>query len=307
MNAPVVLFAYNRVDNVEKTLSALAENKLAKESELYIFSDGPKIENDKKVLDVRKLIHDEKWNSHFKKVTIIEAEKNQGLANSIIAGVDKIINRFGKTIVIEDDCISSPDFLSFMNDCLSYYENDSKIWSIGGYTVDIDFPDDYKFDVYLMGRTCSYAWATWIDRWQKVDWDVADYSQFKFNLKKRCEFNMYGMDRSKMLDEQQLGMKNSWAIRFCYAMFRNNMFTVYPVITRIRNIGYSEGTHVTKNSSGAELFDVKLSDGNKPYELTHNLVVERKIKSQFVNHFKRNKIKLLIAYIANVLLKIKRK
>lgn len=307
MNAPIVLFVYNRIDNVRQTLVALAKNKLAKDSELFIFSDGPKLNNDKKVIDVRKLVNDEKWNNYFKTVTIIESKKNKGLANSIISGVDTIIHKFGKVIVIEDDCISSPDFLSFMNDCLNYYKKNMKIWSISGYTFDINFPSNYNHDIYLMGRTCSYAWGTWLDRWNKVDWKVSDYSEFKFDMKKRREFNIYGMDRCKMLDEQQLEIKNSWAIRFCYAMFKNNMLTVYPTRTRIRNIGYHEGTHITKKSSNVEVFNVKLSDKCIPYRLTNNLTVNIEIKRQFIDHFKRNKLKLFIAYIFNVILKIKRK
>ena len=306
MNAPVVLFVYNRVDHVEQTLSALAENNIANKSELYIFSDGPKKENDEKVMAVRKLISDEKWSQCFKQVSVIASDKNKGLANSIITGVDTIIRKYGRVIVIEDDCVSSPDFLSFMNDCLDFYERNNKIWSIGGYSFDISFPPDYSKDVYFMGRTCSYAWATWLNRWEKVDWNVSDYNDFKFNLWRRHQFNEYGMDRSKMLDEQQLGMKNSWAIRFCYAMFSNSMLTVYPKKTRIRNIGYNEGTHVNSNKSGSELFDVRISKESIPYVLSNEIEINTEIKKQFVGHFRRNRLKLFLAFVSNVMLRIKR-
>jgi GT2 family glycosyltransferase len=111
--SPIILFAYNRPEHTKKTVEALQKNKLAKDSLLYIFSDGPKREDDvpkiKKVRDYIKTI------KGFKKVEIFESNKNKGLANSVISGVTKIINKYGEVIVLEDDLITSPNFLVYMN------------------------------------------------------------------------------------------------------------------------------------------------------------------------------------------------
>ena len=58
----------------------------------------------------------------FKSVYVIESDKNNGLANSIIKGVNDIIKKFGKIIVLEDDLIVSQYFLDFMNRSLSLYK-----------------------------------------------------------------------------------------------------------------------------------------------------------------------------------------
>ena len=81
----------------------------------------------------------------------------------------------------KDDLVSSPDFPKYMNDALDYYEKDDEIWSISGYTFNIDIPKDYNSEVYLSCRGCSWGWATWKDRWEKVDWDVSGYNQFNTN------------------------------------------------------------------------------------------------------------------------------
>ena len=44
MTAPVALFVYNRADNTKRTLEALLANTLAKDTALYVFSDGGKDE-----------------------------------------------------------------------------------------------------------------------------------------------------------------------------------------------------------------------------------------------------------------------
>ncbi|HEY4831020.1 MAG TPA: glycosyltransferase, partial [Waddliaceae bacterium] len=110
--APIVLFVYNRLETVKKTIESLQMNTLAKESELYIFSDGPKNPDDKIQVDlVREYL---KTIRGFKNITIDESPKNSGLAISIIHGVTEIVEKFNKVIVLEDDLITSPYFLQFM-------------------------------------------------------------------------------------------------------------------------------------------------------------------------------------------------
>ena len=116
MLAPVVLFVYNRLEHTKETIATLAKNELAKESELYVFSDAAKNENAKVKVDaVRAFVREEEWKKSFKKVTVIEASENKGLAKSIIGGVTELINEYGKVIVIEDDLILSPFFLTHLS------------------------------------------------------------------------------------------------------------------------------------------------------------------------------------------------
>ena len=42
MTAPILLFAYNRLDHLQRCIQSLQQNTLASQSDLYIFSDGPK-------------------------------------------------------------------------------------------------------------------------------------------------------------------------------------------------------------------------------------------------------------------------
>ncbi len=129
--APIVLFVYNRFEHTKKTIEALQNNLLAKESDLYIFSDGAKNETNKSQVDkVRSYIHQI---SGFKTINIYESEHNKGLTNSVIAGVSQVMDLHGKAIVVEDDIVTSKYFLTFMNDGLNIYENDDKVALISGY------------------------------------------------------------------------------------------------------------------------------------------------------------------------------
>ena len=248
MNAPIVVFVYNRADHAKGVIESLAKCPEAKESKLYIFSDGPK--NEKaidKVESVRKYINSDEVKSYFGEVEVVEAPKNKGLANSVITGVDHVIKEHGSVIVVEDDNVVADDFLDYMNRGLDFYKDNQKVWALGGYTLPISFPKDYNHDVFMMGRGSSYAWATWVDRWEKIDWEIKDYEEFKKNRTLKKAFNKPGNDRTDMLSLQMEGKIDSWAIRFTYNAFRNNMYFILPVNTLTTNNGNDgSGIHVSK-------------------------------------------------------------
>ena len=99
--APIIIFVYNRADHFIETYNALAACKEAKESELFIFSDGAKNDAGKdKVNEVRSAVSAIKDSGDFKSVTVTESPVNKGLAASVIAGVTEVINRYGKVIVV---------------------------------------------------------------------------------------------------------------------------------------------------------------------------------------------------------------
>ena len=243
--APVILFTYKRLLHTIKTIEALDANVLADKSELFIFSDGYKGDEDETaVKEVRSYLEQYKNDSNFKSVTVYYAENNHGLANSVIDGVTKIINTYGNVIVVEDDLVTSIDFLKFMNEALEYYEKDEKVWSIAGYTPNIRGLDHYNKDVYICLRAGSWGWATWRNRWNCIDWDVKDYPIFQKDKKARKAFGKRGANMPEMLDAQMRGEVDSWAIRFCYEQFKRNAVTINPTISRVRNMGIDgSGTH----------------------------------------------------------------
>ena len=103
----------------------------------------------------------------FKKVTVIKREKNWGLANSIIDGVTKIVNDYGKIIVLEDDLVTSPYFLKFMNEALDFYQEEKEVWHISGWNYPIEI--DGLNDVFLWRTMNCWGWATWANRWENFE------------------------------------------------------------------------------------------------------------------------------------------
>lgn len=240
--APICLFTYNRFDETKKTINALKNNHLAKDSELFIYSDGPKNESDfDKIVEVRSFLKNIKG---FKSIVYNESETNKGLANSIIDGVSEIIRIYKMVIVLEDDLITSPNFLNFMNQALMYYKNDTKVFSISGYTMNLKGLNRHHKDFYFGRRASSWGWGTWIDRWMSVDWEVKNYKDFISDKKATQNFNKGGSDMTRMLKSQMNGKIDSWAIRFCFQQYIDNLACVFPKVSKVQCIGFSKNaTH----------------------------------------------------------------
>ena len=222
--APITVFVYNRPWHLKQTIEALKKNKLAKESEVFIFSDGPKDEKDrKKVEEVRKYI---KEITGFKKITIAERKKNLGLAESIIAGVTEIVNKYGKIIVLEDDLLTSPYFLKFMNEGLNLYKKKEKVACIHGYVypVKAKLPETF----FLKDPGCL-GWATWKRGWELFEYDGRKLLMElnKRNLTSKFDYNNY-YPFVNMLEDQINGRVDSWAIRWYASLFLKNKLTLYP-------------------------------------------------------------------------------
>ncbi len=245
MTAPIALFTYNRPEHTQKTIESLLANTLSSESTLYIFSDEGTTEQDKiLVQQVRAYL---KCIEGFKDIVYTFHQENQGLAHSIINGVSHVLEAHDTVIVLEDDLETSPSFLSFMNEALSCY-NPEKVWSIAGYAPSIQIPSDYTYDTYLVHRNCSWGWATWKQNWHKTDWKVSDFSSFFVDPMQRKLFNRGGNDMAMMLLKQQKSIIHSWSIRFQYAAYKNNLPSVYPTKSLIKNLGVDgSGTNMKKS------------------------------------------------------------
>ena len=283
--APIVIFVYNRFDHTRQTIDALAKNALAKESDLFIYSDAAKSEKGAvKVQETRQYIEAIANQMLFKSVTIIKADKNKGLANSVIHGVTEIINKYGKVIVVEDDLITTSDFLAYMNKALDFYEDDQTIWSISGYSFKMKIPKSYHHDIFYSYRASSWGYATWANRWNTVDWNVKDYDDFKTSRAKRKKMNRGGRDMAQMLDSQMTGRIDSWAIRWCYEQSKQNKYTIYPVYSRVKNIGLDgSGTHSRASKRNAK-WDSLLNSSNREV-VFEKLVIDKRITRIFKNRY----------------------
>jgi glycosyltransferase involved in cell wall biosynthesis len=251
--SPIVLFTYNRPWHTRQTVKALQKNELADLSDLIIYSDGPKDEqSEEAVQKVRKYIH---TIDGFKTVTIREREKNLGLADSIIDGVSKVVNKYGRIIVLEDDIATSPYFLRYMNDALNFYQDEEKVMHISGYM----FPIDHRGlrETFFYRATSCWGWATWIQAWKYFKKDIKWVYQV-FSREDRRTFNLDGNHNFwAQIEGNKLGRLNSWAIFWYASVFKRQGQCLHPARSLVNNIGHDgSGIHC----GNSKKFTVSLID-----------------------------------------------
>ena len=270
-------------------------NELAKDSDLIIFSDAPKDgQASLAVKEVRAFISTIKG---FKKITIIEREVNFGLVRSIKEGVTEIVNESGKIIVMEDDLVTHPQFLEFMNKGLEMYKLNKNIFSISGYShfKSKKVTQSNTNDTYFLKLTSTWSWATWSDRWEFYNDDTTDSSILKTNSDLVKQFNY---DNSypfyKMLKNRNDGKVKSWGIVWYWNVFKQNGLTLYPTETLIDQIGF-DGTG--QNSRDYTIEDNYIRPINYVFDFPLTLKETNVVKLKVVKILKRRKINIIIQII----------
>ena len=280
--APIALFTFNRLAQTRQTIEALAMNELAESSILYIFSDGAKADasNEKRqeIQAVRQFLNEVvKNSSQFGEVIIIERAENWGLSKSIIEGVTEIVNQYGSVIVLEDDVVTSPYFLKFMNESLAFYKDKNGVLSIGACNY---FANDAEIasTIFTAVPDC-YGWATWADRWvlfekngQKLLSDLERRGlMHRFNLEGAYNFE-------KMLKNQISGKVSSWAVRWLAVSILNNKINLYPNPSLSNHIAGEGATHAAETiTPPLAQFPIEI----KPIPLSIEPIVHAKMRKAY--------------------------
>lgn len=279
--APVIVFNYNRPDHSKQVWDALAKNEYAAETELYLYCDGPKAdasdEMRQRILSLQeqaqKYAKETEKQGLFKTVHVVCSEKNMGLRTSIISGATEVINKHGRVIVLEDDLVTSPYFLNYMNKALDKYDSYRGVFSISSqsYNNPKDFPVDYPYDVYAYPTHLPTGWATWADRWNLVDWDIDKQlaEPLAKELYMRNAFMRGGMDLYYRSLLDRLNGLDVWSVCFSLAHFKHHAVSIRPVVSYIKNIGF--------DGSG-------INSGHKEHSvLNHNYYVDAKPNPRFMD------------------------
>ena len=276
--APIVLFTYNRPRHTKETIEALLLNDLAGESDLVIFSDAAK--NDDAMRGVNETRQYLKTITGFKSVRIIEREKNYGLGNNIIDGVTNVVNEYGRIIVLEDDLLTSPYFLRFMNEAMNLYENQEEVICIHGYLYPVKKKMPESF--FIRGADCL-GWGTWRRGWDLFNANGQELLDELIARKLEKTFDYNGSyPYTKMLKKQIKGTVGSWAIRWYASAFLKNKLTLYPGRSLVFHNG-SDGSGT--NCDASNEYQTELS--TTPVLLSKIEVSENKEARAAFSHYYR--------------------
>jgi hypothetical protein len=269
--APIGLSAYTRINHLKQTVEALRSNTLARLSELYVFSDAPRPGDEDKVAIVREFL---RTIDGFRNVSIVERKENGRTANSR-SGIGRLLEEYGKCVYMEEDIVTAPGFLQFMNDALDFYEGDPRMLSVSGYSPPLPIRKGFAGDVYLLRRLSGWGVGFWKDKYHMIaPVSREEFDHLVSNRKMLRKFVQYGDDMVGMLRKEVTGEIDTLDVKAMYWQYRLNMFTLYPRYSLTRNIGHDgSGVHcgVTRR------FDTDLWEKRNGFVMKRDLSVDRGI------------------------------
>jgi hypothetical protein len=289
--APILISVYDRPVHFKRCIESLKSNTHASETHLFVAIDAPYKEehqkNNNKVVDYAKTI------TGFKEVTLIIREKNLGLTNNLIDAREQLFSRYDTLIFSEDDNIFSEDFLLFINKGLEVYKDREDIFSISGYQYPVVMPASYQMDVYLWAGFSAWGCATWKEKANKIDFrSEVVFSKVRKFLKNYQNIRKINAVADIFLTALVLMIKMNEVHGdgyVCMYQFMNNMYSVFPTISRVRNIGH-DGSGLNAGSSNYTLYaDQQIYQGKNDYKFPVNIEQNTQINSVLKDHLKRDK------------------
>jgi len=234
---PCVVFAFNRPKKLISVLDALKKQDVDR---LIVFVDGERDKADlEKVDSCRELARKVDW---------VDTElylwaENRGL-RGISDNISLVFEKHSWAVFVEDDCLPMPGFYALLRSALEHYQAMDQVFSIGGYQpIENRYFKPYPYDVVGCARFLCWGWATWQDRWKRVEPYLKQYGDLFDHLQKVPKIG--GVDLEKMAQDMAAGKtKESWDVKVSIASLWLNLTHLIFTWGLVRNIGLDRsGVH----------------------------------------------------------------
>lgn len=239
---PVAFIIFNRPELTERVFQ---EIRRLKPQMLLVVADGPRSGKQgeaERCAATRTVIDQVDW-----PCTVLKnySDANLGCRGRVSSGLDWVFEQVEEAIVLEDDCLPSPDFFSFCERMLERYRHDQRVMHIGG----TNFQAGRKRgdgDYYFSRLTHIWGWATWRRAWRYYDVDLKRFPAFRkmaqiANTVPDQKMQDYWMKHFELIHRNEF---DTWDFQWTFAVWHQNGLSVIPNENLISNLGFGSGaTH----------------------------------------------------------------
>lgn len=243
---PLLIITFNRPEQLKHVLDAISA---VSPTELYIFQDGPRNDNDKVLCaEVRRVLQ-EKVYWPCDKHTFF-SENNLGCGPGPAAAITWFFNQVESGIILEDDCIPSRDFFYYCENLLLKYEKDERIGFVGGCNYGYYSLNNSTYS-FCSGHHETWGWASWRRAWKIFDYDLNSISKATFQQTIKDYFKSF-KEREYWMDIFQKVKKDRfndscWDYQFYFSMWVKGMLAICPNYNLVSNTGYGDDATHTHN------------------------------------------------------------
>jgi len=248
LKTPVAFLVFNRPDTTRRVFDAIAA---ARPQTLLVVADGPRAHRAgeaERCREVRAIVDRVDWPCEVVKHY---ADANLGCRHRVSSGIDWVFSQVEEAIILEDDCLPSPDFFPFCTALLERYRDDPRIMHVSGSNT---LPGDhFTGDSYYFSRYPQiWGWATWRRAWRHYDVRLASWPAIRESPGFHGIFSD-DLERRYFLEHFEdfhANAPNTWDVQWTYACWCQSGLSVTPAVNLISNIGFgAEATHTANPDS----------------------------------------------------------
>jgi hypothetical protein len=235
---PIIFFAFNRPDTTQRVLEALSR-QTKPIPRLIAFCDGARHDEEQALVQqVRQLLKAVTWTE----VELVERERNYGLVENIVGGIDEVLGRYERAVIVEDDILTAPHFYETMCLLLDHYQSARNVFSVGGYPLIL--PDDlkkYSYDVLMSVRFSVWGWGTWSERWQELSVFIRDF-QNPYGTADAVADEM-GRDTQHLVRQLEKNPDFTWDVQVMVLSYYRGYLHALSRSYLVNNLGLETGVH----------------------------------------------------------------
>ena len=296
--APVVITTCNRLAKLRSLLKSLRDCKNSKKTRIYIFVDAPfspKVkEKNQKILSMIKTLRG------FKKINIIKRKKNLGPGLNLEKALNRVLKKSKTAIFLEDDNIVSKNFLLFMNQALTHFQNDKRCFAVSGYNYVRADLNKTSTDIYTAPYFSAWGVGFFQDRYFPVHQMLRERPDPFFMTPAGAWKTFSKMPHLfRIYMESWLQKKVYHDVLYSLYCLKKKMYCAFPVATKVINEGYDGsgvncGVSIQKFHHGFEAQDKKQFICKPDFRI--NRVFWKKNRVFFRQHFNGTPRHLLSLY-----------
>ncbi|MGE0011512.1 MAG: glycosyltransferase family 2 protein [Azoarcus sp.] len=250
LKTAVLFLVFNRPDVTAKCFEAI---RAARPARLYVAADGPRADRlgeAERCEQVRMISTSVDWPCEVK--TLFRSE-NLGCRRAVSGAIDWFFESEPEGVVLEDDCLASPDWFRFAEEMLERYRDDERIMCVSAshFHGAVHTPEhSYFFSRY---NHC-WGWASWRRAWALYDSDMSAWPALRngeWLLSIGHGSRFFASYWRAMFERVHAEAIDSWAYRWTFSCWAQSGLSILPGRNLVSNIGFDE--YATNTGTGNAL------------------------------------------------------
>ncbi len=261
---PVLLLGFNRPDKLRKVIEPL---RSIRPQRVFVSVDGPRAgkageaERCRATQQVAEAEID--WPCAK---TFLFRPQNLGCRAAVSGAITWAFEQVDELIIIEDDCVIDPSFVTMCRVLLDRHRDDTRIWNVAA----VNFQQGIQRgdgDYYASKYPHCWGWATWKRAWGHYTDDMTSLSPCDERHSNPQERDYWQLIFDKCVN----GKVDSWAYRWVFSCWKQGGLTLLPNVNLVSNIGFDEeATHTGEQVGGPQALQC-VKALNPPSSMAQNI------------------------------------